>query len=105
MTTRKKSKEERKRDREIVEMYHQKVTEDALNPLYEKFQDWKNGKLPYNELTDYIHEFHKENQKIWTRFNYIGWNDEFLIFQAKRELNLLTEEEKEKYKHLLMDFE
>lgn len=87
MVRRKKSKEERKRDREIVELYHQRVTEEALEPLYENFQKWKSGKLPYYELTEHIHEFHKLNQKIWSRFN---TNDEFLIFQAKRDLNLLT---------------
>ena len=37
----KKTKEQRKMDREIVERYHQKLTEDALEPLYENFIQWK----------------------------------------------------------------
>lgn len=32
-----KSKEERKRDRDIVERYHQKLTEDSLELLYKDF--------------------------------------------------------------------
>ncbi|WP_161568362.1 hypothetical protein [Anaerobacillus alkaliphilus] len=51
MVKRKKSKSERKRDREIVELYNKKVTEDALEPLYANFQAWKSGELPYYELT------------------------------------------------------
>jgi len=43
----KKSKEERKREREIVERYHQKLTEDSLEVLYQDFLGWKKGKLPY----------------------------------------------------------
>lgn len=105
MVKRKKSKDERKRDREIVELYHKKVTEDALETLFQNFMAWKKGELPYYELTERIHEFHKQNQKIWSTFNYYGWNDETLIFRAKRDLNLLTEEEKECYKIWLDDFE
>lgn len=100
MAKTKKSKEERKRDRVIIELYHQKVTEDALEPLFKNFQQWKSGDLPYYELTECIHEFHKVNQKIWTKFA-VGGN--FLLFEAKRELQLLTEEEKEEYKYFLDD--
>lgn len=98
-----KSKEARRRDKEVVQKYHQKVTEEELEPLFKNFLEWKAGKMPYYELTECIHEFHKKNQKIWTMFNYNGSNDEFLIFLAKRDLNLLTEEEKEKYKQLFED--
>lgn len=40
MVKHKKSKEERRRDRKIVEKYHQ-VTEDELEPLFQNFLDWK----------------------------------------------------------------
>ena len=93
MVKRKKSKEERKRNREIVDLYHKKITEDELETLYSKFNEWKSGDLPYFELTEQIHQFHKKNQDIWKMFNYNGLDDNFLIFQAKRELNMLTEEE------------
>jgi hypothetical protein len=97
MERQKKSKAERKRDREIVELYHKKITEGELETLYTSFQEWKSGKVPYYELTEAIHEFHKKNQKIWSRFNYSGRNDELLIIEAKKELNLLNDEEKERY--------
>ncbi|MDM5155140.1 hypothetical protein QUF88_15360 [Bacillus sp. DX1.1] len=94
----KKSKAERKRDLEIVNLYHKKLTEDALEKLSVKFVEWKEGELPYYELTEYIHEFQKKNKKIWSMFH--DQNDEFLIFQAKKELSLFTEQdmEKEHYK-------
>ena len=101
MEKKKKSKEERKRDREIVESYHQKVTEEALEKLFKHFQNWKREDLAYYELTEHIHEFHKLNQKIWSKFNSSGWDEQFLILEAKRELKLLTEEEKDEYKLFL----
>ena len=97
MVKKKKSKEERQRNREIVESYHQKVTEDALESLFVHFQQWKNGDFLYYELTQRIHEFHKLNQEIWKKFNYNGWDDEFLIMEAKKELNLLSIEELDAY--------
>ncbi|MBB6451591.1 Ca2+-binding EF-hand superfamily protein [Salirhabdus euzebyi] len=78
----KKSKAERKRDRAILQQYHKKMTEDALNPLYEQFVKWKDGSLPYDELTDFIHQFHKHNQEIWKTFHY--FDNEQLIFEAKK---------------------
>ncbi|MGG0716593.1 hypothetical protein ABE096_03195 [Robertmurraya massiliosenegalensis] len=70
--------------------------------MFASFLQWTEGSLPYYELTEHIHIFHQINQKIWTKFNYDdGWNDELLIFQAKKELDLLIDEEKEDYKHCL----
>jgi hypothetical protein len=39
MSKQKKSKEERQREQKIVDCYHQKVTEEALDP--KNFQEWK----------------------------------------------------------------
>lgn len=61
---RKKSKEERKRDRELIDQYHKKVTEDELTLLNEKFKEWQSGSLPYYELTEEIHQFHKKIKKF-----------------------------------------
>lgn len=63
MSKKKWSKAERQRNREIVGCYHKKVTEDELQHLFEDFMRWKNGEMPYYDLTDKIHEFHKLNQK------------------------------------------
>jgi hypothetical protein len=89
MRNQKKSKEERKRDRKIVERYHQKVTEDALEPLYLNIQKWKDGKLP--ELTKKFMNSIKQTNKYWSMFNYNVWNDEFLILVPDpRCVNALT---------------
>ncbi|WP_332628567.1 hypothetical protein [Halalkalibacter flavus] len=84
MSYSKKSKEQRKREKEILHLYHKKLTEDELDPLYESFVKWKKGELPYDELTEYIHEFHKKNQKIWSWFNYGPSEKDFMLMQAKK---------------------
>ncbi|MBP3039165.1 hypothetical protein J9303_06575 [Bacillaceae bacterium Marseille-Q3522] len=96
-----KSKAERKRDRKILEKYEQKLTEDELDKLYQQFNEWKAGKLGYDELTARIHQFHKKNQKIWSMFH--DGYDEFLIFEAKKELNMFSEDNlnDELYQHWL----
>lgn len=88
---RKKSKEERKRDRELIDQYHKKVTEDELTLLNEKFKEWQSGSLPYYELTEDIHQFHKKNQEIWKLFNYS--DREFVLHLAKKEFDMLSEDE------------
>lgn len=75
-------------------MYHQKLTEDKLDVLNEHFRKWKSGEIPYFELTEEIHHFHKENQKIWSLFNFDGWDDEMLIERAKKALGLVEEGER-----------
>lgn len=86
----KKPKAERKRDREILDMYHKHLTEKELEPLFHSFKQWKSDELPYYELTELIHDFHKNNQKIWSTFNG-GLDREYLIFYAKKELDMFIE--------------
>lgn len=97
------SKAERQKNREIVGRYHKKVTEKELQGLFEDFLRWKNGEMPYYDLTDKIHEFHKLNQKIWSKFNFNGWDDFLLVLEAKKELDLLTDEEKNEFSYWLRD--
>ncbi|WP_047984466.1 hypothetical protein [Ornithinibacillus californiensis] len=85
-----KSKEERKRDRVILEKYHKYLTEKELEPLFQHVNQWKSGELPYYELTELIHEFHKKNQEIWSTFNG-ELPRERLIFFAKKELKMFNE--------------
>ncbi|WP_404454449.1 hypothetical protein LG329_05650 [Virgibacillus necropolis] len=86
----KKPKAERKRDREILDLYHKYLTELELEPLFHSFKQWETKDLPYYELTELIHEFHKKNQKIWSTFNG-GFGREYLIFRAKKELDMFNE--------------
>jgi len=61
----KKSKQERQRDREILNRYHQYVTETELEILNSQFKQWEAGDLAYDDLTEFIHQFHKKNQEIY----------------------------------------
>lgn len=67
-----KSKLKKQQERELIDEYHKLVTEQALEPLYQSFLEWKQGTLPYYELTDRIHLFHKKNQEIYKDFEYAG---------------------------------
>jgi len=70
----KKSKQERKRDREILDRYHQYLTEIELQTLSNQFKQWEAGDLAYYDLTELIHQFHKKNQEIYKTFNYTDRN-------------------------------
>ncbi|WP_169090866.1 hypothetical protein [Paenibacillus sp. PL91] len=83
--------QKRQQEREIIDEYHRFVTEQALEPLYQSFLEWKSGVLPYFELTELIHQFHKENQGIYKDFEYIDRKE--LILLAKIKLGRLTEDD------------
>jgi hypothetical protein len=56
------TKLKKQQERELLDEYHKLETEQALEPLYQSFMEWKQGTLPYFELTELIHLFHKKNQ-------------------------------------------
>ncbi|MDQ0913848.1 hypothetical protein [Paenibacillus sp. V4I5] len=93
------SKEKRKQERELLDEYHKLVTEQALEPLFLSFLEWKQGTLPYFELTELIHIFHKKNQEIYKEFEYTGRNE--LVLLAKMKLGRLTKEDISEYGWLL----
>jgi hypothetical protein len=83
--------QKRQQEREIIDEYHKMVTEEALEPLYQSFLNWKSGSLAYLELTELIHEFHKKNQEIYKDFNYT--NREMLLLLAKMKIGRLSEKD------------
>lgn len=89
----------RQQEREIIDEYHKLVTEQALEPLYQSFLEWKSGTLPYYELTELIHLFHKQNQEIFKNFEYS--NRQHLLLLAKMKLGRLTAEDRAENKRLL----
>ncbi|UVI33331.1 hypothetical protein [Paenibacillus spongiae] len=91
--------QKRQQEREIIDEYHKLVTEEALEPLYQSFLGWKSGSLPYFELTELIHLFHKKNQEIYKDFTYTDRKE--LILLAKLKLGRLTEEDTIENKRLL----
>ena len=93
------SKQKRQQEQELIDEYHKMVTEQALEPLYQSFLEWKQGKLPYFELTERIHLFHKKNQEIFKDFEYTGRRE--LVLLAKMKLGKLTAEDISEYGWLL----
>jgi hypothetical protein len=82
----------RKRAREIVSTAHERELNQALDLLYQQFQEWRARKIDAFALSDRIHEFHQQTaREIWKRYETAG-PDEMLIARALR-LGLLTEEE------------
>ncbi|MDQ0058968.1 hypothetical protein [Paenibacillus harenae] len=75
--------QKRQQELELIEEYHKFVTEEALEPLYQSFKDWKSGVLPYFELTELIHQFHKNNQEIYKEFTYTDHKDLLLLAKMK----------------------
>lgn len=71
--------QKRHQEREIIDEYHKLVTEQALEPLYQSFLEWKSGILPHFELTEQIHLFHKKNQEIYKDFTYTDYKDLHLV--------------------------
>lgn len=86
-------------ERELINDYHKMVTEKALEPLYQSFMEWKSGALPYFELTEQIHQFHRKNQEIYKDFNYTEYH--VLVLLAKMKLGRLTEDDIKENKRLL----
>lgn len=95
----KKSKIVRQEEQQILNDYHKWLTEQALEPLYEDFVKWKQGTLPYDELTENIHHFHKRNQEIWKEFEYT--ERDHLVLYAKMRLGRLTTSDIEQHGPLL----
>ncbi|KRE37326.1 hypothetical protein [Paenibacillus sp. Soil522] len=83
--------QKRQQEREIIDEYHKLVTEQDLEPLFQSFLEWESGALPYFELTELIHVFHKKNQEIYKDFTYTDHKD--LLLLAKMKLGRLTEED------------
>ncbi|MDQ0888565.1 DNA integrity scanning protein DisA with diadenylate cyclase activity [Paenibacillus sp. V4I9] len=91
--------QKRLQERKILDEYHKLVTEQALEPLYQSILEWKSGTLPYFELTELIHLFHKKNQEIYKDFTYT--DDKNLLLVAKMKLGRLSEDDIKENKRLL----
>ena len=55
-------------EQEMIDAYHDHQWHLVLDPLYEKFQDWKTGKASHLEMDGAIHETHKSCQKVYSLF-------------------------------------
>lgn len=52
----------------MIDAYYDNWMHEMLDPLYEAFQQWKQGNLKHNDLTELIHKVHRENQKAYSFF-------------------------------------
>jgi hypothetical protein len=52
----------------LIDAYYDMWMHQILDPLYEAFQQWKQGDLQHDELTELIHKVHRENQKVYSFF-------------------------------------
>jgi hypothetical protein len=52
----------------LIDAYYDARMHEVLDPLYEKFQQWKAGELQHWDMDQAIHEAHKMNQKLYSFF-------------------------------------
>jgi hypothetical protein len=52
----------------LIHAYHDYRWRQVLEPLYQKFQQWKAGKLDHLDMDEAIHETHKQNQDVYIFF-------------------------------------
>jgi hypothetical protein len=55
-------------EQQLIDDYYDFACHIVLDPLYEKFQRWKAGELHHDDISEAIHEVHKQNQKLWSFF-------------------------------------
>jgi len=55
-------------EQEMIDAYYDDQWHQALDPLYDKFQQWKAGDLSHGELDEAIHQTHKSCQHVYNFF-------------------------------------
>lgn len=52
----------------LLDAYHDYRWRQVLDPLYRKFQQWKDGELDHMDMDDAIHQTHKQTQELYGVF-------------------------------------
>ena len=55
-------------EQEMINTYYDYQWNLALDPFYDKFQNWKAGKISLNEIDEAIHKTHKSCQGVYNLF-------------------------------------
>jgi hypothetical protein len=55
-------------EQEMIDAYYDYQWHSTLDPLYEKFQQWKAGELTHDEMDNAIHQTHKSCQSVYMLF-------------------------------------
>lgn len=75
MTSNKRSKTpEYQWEQALLDSYHDYRWRQTLEPLYQKFQQWKSGELDQLDMDEAIDQAHKLNQEVYGIFTQKrGW--------------------------------
>jgi hypothetical protein len=52
----------------LLDAYYDYRWRQVLEPLYQKFQQWKDGELDHMDMDEAIHQTHKQNQELYVFF-------------------------------------
>ena len=69
-------------EKALIAAYYDMQYHRVLDPLYEKFQQWKAGKLAHEDIDQAIHEVHKQNQELYSFFTQ---RHDMLVFMIQRD--------------------
>ena len=75
---------------DLAHLSHKRESESELEKLLGKFQEWKNGKLDYDDLNGIILDTHDIiGRNIWKAHDF---DDDFIVIRALYK-NIITKEE------------
>jgi hypothetical protein len=52
----------------LLDAYYDYRWQQVLEPLYQKFQQWKAGELDHMDMDEAIHQTHKQTQEVYVFF-------------------------------------
>jgi hypothetical protein len=55
-------------EKALIHAYHDYRWRQVLEPLYQKFQQWKAGELDHLDMDEAIHQTHQQNQEVYSVF-------------------------------------
>ena len=82
MSKHKRKSPEGQWEQTLIDAYYDMQYHRVLDPLYEKFQQWKSGELTHDDIDEAIHQTHRENQKLYSFFTQ---NRDMLVFLIERD--------------------
>ena len=88
MSKHKRKSPEGQWEQTLIDAYYDMQYHRVLDPLYEKFQQWKSGELTHDDIDEAIHQTHRENQKLYSFFTQ---NRDMLVFLIENDEEWFSE--------------
>src|SRR3989442_2884389 len=88
MSSHKRKSPEGQWEQALIDAYYDMQYHRVLDPLYEKFQQWKAGELTHDDIDEAIHQTHRENQKLYSFFTQ---NRDMLVFLIENDEEWFSE--------------